>query len=436
MSFFSRMTNWFMGERRSALPLRDPALAEFWGGGSLSSAGLSVTPRTAMANPAFGACVRLLADTIATVPLDFFERKDAESRERAQSHPLYQVMQAPNEWQTGVDFRRHLVTQMLCHGNAYARIVRDGKGAIKSLEPLCAERVAPFRASTGRVWYRYVPEMGPAETIGAGEILHLKGQFPTEDGLKGQSPVDLYRDTIGLAQAQVLYLAKFFNNSAVPKGAIEIPGTLGDKAAEVLRSQWERRHAGAENAHRLAILDGGMKFKELGMSHNDAQVVEQYRESVMAIAAIFGIPPHMIGATEKSTSWGTGIEQQSIGFITFVVRPYYVAIEAALNRALMSAQDRAKYYFEFNADGLLRGDFKSRMDGFALMIQWGIATPNEVRRIMNMAPQPGGDSRLQPLNMAPTEIVKDVLMKNSGTAARALRMLSETLEDQDHERTH
>lgn len=405
-----------------ALRPRDPALADWFGGGGVTATGVNVTPETALRCPAVYASVGLLADTVATIPLDLFRITGPDSSERATDHPLHALMHdRPNDWQTSAELRQDLMTHLCTWGNGYGRIFRRGDGTVRAIEPLYPSRVQPFRRPAGGVAYRYLPESGPQQILMPDEVLHLKRRPFNYDSTRGRSPVELHSETIGLAMAASEYLSRFFGNSAVPKGAIEIPVALTDKSAELLRASWERRHQGLENAHRLAILDGGMKFHELGMSNEDGQVLEIYRHLVAEIAArVYGIPPHLIGETEKSTSWGTGIEQQSIGFVVYFIRPWLVAWEQALNATLLSSESRRTYKFEFNVDGLLRGDFKTRIEGLALMVQWGLATPNEARRLMNLAPLAGGDSRLQPLNMAPADKVLDILLKPSPQATRML----------------
>lgn len=208
------------------------------------------------------------------------------------------------------------------------------------------------------------------------------------------------------------------------------PGaTLTKEQIELVRDQFEMRHAGLANAHRIGVLQGGLDIESLGITNDEAKVIEAYSLSVAQIARVWGIPLHLIGETTKSTSWGTGLEQQSTGFVVYYMRPKFVVWEQALNKALMSSDMRRSFYFEFNVDGLLRGDFKARMEGYALMVQWGLATPNEIRRQMNLPPLEGGDERLHPLNMAPASRIMDVLMRkqaggneqdNADQATRAL----------------
>lgn len=421
------LRRWIGGGERRSSPVhpRDPVLAAWWGNLTSTAAGVSVTPDNALRCPAVKACVGLLADTVATVPLDLFEGTGADARERAVAHPLHRLLHgAPNAWQTSVEFRQHLMAHLCTHNNAYARIRYRGDGLPESLEPLHPGQVFVFRLDGGGHAYRYTDEAGRVETLADDQVLHLRRRPFSRDGLTGVSTVTEHRETIGLALAAAEYLARFFSNSAMPKKGIKMPTPANDATIKTLRESWERHHQGIDNAHKLAIFYGGMEPVDLGMSNVDGQIVELYRNQVAEVARLWGVPLHMIGETDKATSWGTGIEQQSIGFIVYFMRPWFVTWEQALDRALLTPSMRGRFHFEFNADGLLRGDFKSRMDGYALMIQWGLATPNEIRRLMNLPALPGGDSRLQPLNMAPAEKIMDILLKPSAQAVRVLADLT------------
>jgi len=422
MGFLKRLVGLEARGAQVAHP-RDPVLAD-WLATPNTATGLRVTPTEALRCPAVYAPIRLLSGTVSILPLDVFRRTGADTRERDTANPLHDLVHSkPNPWQTSAQFRRLMTERMLGYGKAYARIRNPGLPA--ALEPMHPARVKPFRDRRGALWYRHTPKDGPAETLAAHEVLHLRyGPAEDDEGLDTLSPIELHRETIGLAMAATAYLARFFGNSAVPKGAIEVPAALSDKAAEALRASWERRHQGLENAHRLAILDGGMKFHELGMSNADAQFLESYRHVSSEVASkVFGVPPHLVGDTEKSTSWGSGIEQQSIGYVVHVVQPILEEWEQALDAALLTPDGRRSHFFEFNVDGLLRGDFKTRMEGMAMAVQWGLMTPNEARRLLNLPALEGGDSRLQPLNMAPAEAVLDVLLKPQASAARLLRAM-------------
>lgn len=404
----------------------DPAIREFLlGGYGATVPGITVTPETALRCPAVYAPIRLLAGTISILPAELFLRTANGGRERADALPLYDLIHArPNGWQTSAQFRRLMTERLLGWGNAYARI--RNPGAPSALEPLHPARICPYRASDNRVWYSYQPASGPAETLADDEVLHLRyGPACDDEGLRAESPLRLNRETVALAMAATEYLSRFFANAATPRGVIKVPTTITDpKVRDRMRAQWEERYGGLANAHRIAILDGGMEFQALSMSNQQAQFLELYRQIAVEIASkLFGIPPHMVGDTEKATSFGAGIEQQNIAYVVHTVQPVLEEWEQALDVSLLTAAGRRRMFFEFNVDGLLRGDFKGRMEGYALMIQWGLATPNEVRRWMNLVPLEGGDQRLQPLNMAPADQVMNVLMKSPAQAQRALRML-------------
>jgi HK97 family phage portal protein len=330
------------------------------------------------------------------------------------------------------------------YGNAYARIVPNGEqGFPAALEPMHPDEVRPFRGPNNGIFYRWTPSSGREQILTQGEVLHLKDR-PARRGnpLEGESKVVRHKEAIGRVLATGEYLSRFFSGNAVPKFAIVLPQgqTLDDVQKQKLIEQFMRRHSGVENAWRPAVFDAGMEPKALGVSNDDAQVVQAYEQAVAQIARVWGIPLHLIGETSKVTSWGSGIEHQSIGFVVYYMRPKFVVWEQALNRALMSQETRRRFFFEFNIDGLLRGDFKSRMDGFALMIQWGLATPNEIRRLMNLPPLAGGDERLTPLNMVPASRIMDVLLSKSAgnqqrdadTATSFLTALIQRANGKDH----
>ncbi len=412
----------------------DEKLAELLGIGAATSSGVSITPENARECPEVDACVGLIEDTVATVPLDFFERTGDGERERRDDHPLHELLHdRPNAWQTSCEFRQMMEGWCETHGNAYARIVPGAKGLAGSLEPVPPREMRPFRAS-GNVAYRWSPSDGPQRTLLAHEVLHLKDRPFSRDMLCGQSKVERHKETIGRAIATGEYLSRFFSCGATPKTFLEVPegkAPLTEPQIEEIRAQFEKRHGGIENLRRIGVLNAGLKVNQVGSTNKDSELVETYGLVVAQIARVWGVPLHLIMETSNSTSWGTGIEQQSIGFIVYYMRPKFVRWEQALNAALMSSDMRRRFYFEFNIDGLLRGDFKSRMDAYALMIQWGLATPNEIRKLMNLAPLPGGDDRLMPLNMVPATRIMDVLLKqNAGVPnARAVDIATRALAD-------
>lgn len=410
-------------ERRAAMaaavPPGDPALAQLWGFSAVSPSGVVVSPETYRECPECDACVTLLEDTVATLPLDLYERTGPDQRRRVDEHPLHLLLHdRPNAWQTSAEFRAMLEGFVQGYANAYAEIV-SGPTGIRALEPLHPLQVYPFRTTTGAVAYRYTPYGGSPRTLLQGEVLHIREHPFQRDMIRGASKVERHREAIGRALATGEYLSRFFSNGAVPKTFLvpQAGQQLNETTREELREQFERKHSGLANAHRVGVLPALLDIKQLGVDNEKAQVIEAYRLSVAQVARIFGVPLHLIGdnsQTVGSGAGGTGIEQQSIGFLTYHMRPKLVRWEQALNAALMSAGMAQRFYFEFNVDGLLRGDFKSRMDGYGVMVQWGLASANEIRRRENLPPVEGGDERLIPLNMVPASRIMDVLLKNAG----------------------
>lgn len=407
-------------QRSASYHPRDPALAALFGAGWATATGISVTPDNAMRAPAVAASVRLLTETVSAIPLDLFEVAEDGAMRRATEQPLHGLVHdAPNDWLTSVDWRRRVMNGLLLRGNQYNRVTWAGDGTVVRIDPLPKAGVFPIRAE-GRIFYR-VYERSGSYVLPAMEVLHIRGPFQEGDCIEAQSPVEIGRELIAQSIAAAEYIARFFRNGAVPKAALEIPATVNNETAKRLRDQWDERHAGVENAHRIAIIEGGMKLTSLAISNTDAQTLEIYKQSALEIASrLYGIPPHLSGDIDKQTSWGAGIEQMDIGYVKHVVRPYLVGIEQAMAFTLLTPSGRKRFKFEFNVEGLLRGDFKTRMEGYALLVQWGIATINEVRRRENLPPVEGGDVRMQPLNMAPADRIMDVLLKEPVQAKRAL----------------
>lgn len=415
---------------------RDPALASLLGFGWSTDAGISVTPDNAMRAPAVAASVRLLTETVSTIPLDLFEG-EGDDRKRATDHPVHKLVHdRPNDWLSSTDWRRRKMNGLLLRGNQYNRITWGGDGVARQLDPLPKNGVRPFRGDN-KIWYR-VNERGQSYVLPAMEVLHFRGPFQEGDELEAQSPVQVGKELIAQSIAAASFIARFFQNGAVPKLALEIPGEVTDpETIKKLRERFEERHKGLENAHKLAVTEMGMKLSPISVNNHDAEFLGIYKQSAQEIASrLYGIPPQLSGDIEKQTSWGQGIEQMDIGYVKHVVRPYLVGIEQTLGLALLTEEDRQRYKFEFNVEGLLRGDFKSRMQGYGLMIQWGLATINEIRRRENMPAVEGGDVRLTPLNYAPADRIMDVLLNDPAKATRALKELlkeqTQALEEEDN----
>lgn len=425
------------GEQRGAVTVghpRDPQLAEMFGGGR-TLGGVSVSPTSSMRHSAVYASVGLLSDAIGGLPWEILLKDVGTGGEtRATDHPLWPLLHdAPNLEQTSIEFRQDQVCHLALRGNAYTAIVQNpGTGAIEALWPMHPDRTRPFRYKDGqgvtRVAYDFMPLNGPSMVLTDAEVIHLKRRPFSHDGLRGTSPIDLHRQTIGGAIAADEYGAAVFGNNAQPNGAVTVPGgaRISPEARDMLRESWDEKHRGPRNAARIAILDAGMSFQQIGMTNEQAQYIDSRRYSAVEIARLFGVPPHLIGETDKSTSWGSGIEQLSIAFVVYCLRPWLVLFEQGFKRRLLLPRERTNYTIEMNIDGLLRGDFKTRMDGFATMIQWSIAAPNEIRRLLNLPAMAGGDDRLQPLNMVEASRALEVLLATrTPTGQRAISALAE-----------
>ena len=375
-------------------------------GGSI--AGKTVTERTAMQMTAVYACVRILAESIAGLPLHLY-RYRGEGKEKALDHPLYTLLHdEPNPEMTSFIFRESLMTHLLLWGNAYAQVIRNGKGQVTALYPLLPNRMTVDRDERGQLYYRY--QRGADENGGAkaetvilhpSDILHIPGLG--FDGLVGYSPIAMSKNAIGLAMAAEEYGSKFFANGAAPSGVLETPTLIKDITK--LRDSWNEAYGGSHNAGKVAILEQGVTFKPISMSPQDSQLLETRKYQLDEIARIFRIPPHMIGDLEKATF--SNIENQSLDFVKYTLGPWVSRWEQSLTRALLLPTEKGEMFIRFNVDGLLRGDYKSRMEGYAIGRQNGWMSANDIRELENLDLIPtdaGGDLYLVNGNMLPLEM--------------------------------
>lgn len=383
-------------ERRS-LANPEPWLVDALGGGR-SAAGVSVSAETALRNMTVAACVRILAETTASLPLLVYRRRE-RGKERAPDHPLYRILHdQPNSEMSSFEFRETLMGHLALWGNAYAEIERDGAGRVAALWPLRPDRMAVEREN-GALVYRYRLGGGDEVVLPQRNVLHIRGL--SGDGIVGYSPIRLAREAIGLALATEEFGARFFGSGARPGAVLQHPGKLGDEAQKRLRQSVEDAYSGLSRAHRLMILEEGMTWQQIGIPPEDAQFLQTRSFQVEEIARFYRVPLVLLQHTEKSTSWGTGVEQFMIAFVVHTVRPWLVRWEQAIQRDLLLPGERDTYFAEFLVDGLLRGDAESRYRAYATARQWGWLSANDIRELENMNPIPGGDVYLSPMNMAP-----------------------------------
>ena len=376
----------------------------FFLGGSTS--GKAVTEHSAMQMTAVYSCVRILAEAIAGLPLHLYTYKEDGGKEKALGHPLYLLLHdEPNPEMSSFVFRETLMTHLLLWGNAYAQIIRNGKGEVVALYPLMPNRMTVDRDSSGQLFYSYQMNNSDAPTMKAGtvilkpsDVLHIPGLG--FDGLVGYSPIAMAKNAIGLAIATEEYGAKFFANGATPGGLLEYPGTVKDP--DRVRESWNKGFSGSQNAGKVAILEEGMKYTPISIAPEQAQFLETRKFQINEIARIFRVPPHMVGDLEKSSF--SNIEQQSLEFVKYTLDPWVVRWEQSLSRALFTPEEKKQYFFKFNVEGLLRGDYQSRMNGYATARQNGWMSANDIRGLENLDRIPaeeGGDLYLINGNMLP-----------------------------------
>ena len=381
-------------------PARASPNNSFWGSTysfffGTSSSGKAVNERTALQTTAVYACVRILAETIAALPLHTYQHRPG-GKEKAAEHPLYYLLHSePNPEMTSFVFRETLMGHLLLWGNAYAQIIRDGRGRVVGLYPLLPNKMIVNRNDQGQLYYQYEKD-GFLYILNRHEVLHIPGLG--FDGLIGYSPIAMAKNAIGMAIATEEYGAKFFANGANPGGVLEHPGVVKDPAR--IRESWNAVYQGSGNAHRVAVLEEGMKFQSIGIPPEQAQFLETRKFQINEIARIFRIPPHMIGDLEKSSF--SNIEQQSLEFVMYTLDPWVVRWEQAIQRALFSENEKRQFFMKFNVDGLLRGDYESRMNGYAVGRQNGWLSSNDIRELENLNRIPedaGGDLYLINGNM-------------------------------------
>ena len=373
-----------------------------------STSGKRVTERSAMQMTAVYSCVRILSESIASLPIHVYSYREDGGKEKATDQPLYFLLHdEPNPEMTSFIFRETLMTHLLLWGNAYAQIIRNGKGEIIGLYPLMPNRMSVDRDDKGQLYYEYTltnddaPTMkGSTVRLSPSDVLHIPGLG--FDGLVGYSPIAMAKNAIGLAIATEEYGSKFFANGAAPSGVLEHPGTLKDPAK--IRESWQQTFGGSSNAHKVAVLEEGMKYTPISISPEQAQFLETRKFQLDEIARIFRVPPHMVGDLERSTF--SNIEQQSLEFVKYTLDPWVSRWEQAITRSLFTPDEKKKYFVKFNLDGLLRGDYQSRMNGYAVGRQNGWMSANDIRELENLDRIPeeeGGDLYLINGNMTKLE---------------------------------
>ena len=369
------------------------------------ASGKAVNEQTAMQILTVYACVRVIAETIASLPMNVYEVDKSGAKKIAANHPLqYLLHDAPNEEMTSFTWREQMLTQLLIHGNSYSQIVRNAKTDIVSIYPLLSANMTVDRADDGELTYEYQTSDGETVMLDPYEVLHIPGLG--FDGVMGYSPIALMKSSLGLAIAAEEYGSAFFKNGATPGGVLMHPNRPKDLQA--VRDSWNKAYGGSANSGKVAILYEGMKFERIALPNNEAQFLETRKFETEEICRMYRVPPHMVCDLSHATF--SNIEHSSIDFAVHTIRPWLVRIEQAVNRALLTEREpgkpakSGKYFVKINIDGLMRGDYKSRQEGYAIARQNGWMSADDIRELEDMNPigeENGGNLYLVNGNMVP-----------------------------------
>ena len=391
--------------------------APFLFGQSIS--GKFVNEESALRVAAVYACVRILAESIASLPLHVYEYKKGGGKERAINHRLYHLLHdAPNPEMTSFIFREMLITHLLFYGNTYSFIEKEETGVVKKICPLFSKRMTIERDNNGKIIYRYTPSQSESAYLKTTaqkifepyEILHIPALG--FDGIQGYSPIAVARNAIGVAIATEEFGAKFFENDARPSGILKHPGTI--KNPDKLRDSWQSAFSGV-NHGKTAVLEEGVEYETISIPPDDAQFLDTRKFQISEIARIFRIPPHMLADLERATF--SNITHQSLEFVMYSLMPWLVRLEQGFNKALFRKEERGKFFVKFSVEGLLRGDYETRMKGYAIAIQQGIMSVNEVRELEDFNPlsdEEGGNLHLCNGNMAKLQDAGAAYAKKAG----------------------
>ena len=396
-----------------------------------TTSGNSVTQRSSMQLTAVYACVRVLSEGVASLPLVTYKEKKDGTKVRAVDHPLYYLLHdEPNPEMTSFSFRETLMMHLLLYGNAFAQIIRNGKGDVVALYPLMPDRMKVDRDEHGHIYYEYMKQQDEAATMKTGtvilkpeDVLHIPGLG--FDGLVGYSPIAMAKNAIGMASACEEYGASFFANGASPGAVLEHPGVLKDP--EKVRTAWQEAYGGPHKANRVAVLEEGMKFTPISINPQDAQFLETRKFQIEEIARIFRVPLHLIGDLDHATF--SNIEEQSLEYVQYTLQPWLIRWEQAIQRSLFTPEEKKTMFCRFNVDGLLRGNYQSRMQGYSIGIANGFMSVNDVRALeqMDLIPdEEGGNTYMVNGTMTP--------LRNIGAAYGLDGQEKQDQEDHDDEK--
>ena len=371
-------------------------LANLVSGAGSSASGPSVTETTAMRVSAVYACVALIAGAISTLPMPVYTRT-AEGREQTE-HPYFWLLnEQPNDDISAAVFWEYLVSSRLFYGDCFAEILRTSfrSSQVRGFLPHHPNRVQPFRDTKGNLFYRITPLIGAQYIVPPDDMIHVPSLG--FDGLRSPSPITYAaRQAVGTSLSADEFNSRFFTNGARPDFALKAPGNLSADQANMIRATWGEKHGGVANSHLPAVLTGGMEIQQLSLSAADSQILATSMFQVEQIARVLGVPPHMIGHTDKSTSWGAGVENMGRGFVKFTLKRDLVKFEQEFNRKLWPIRERL--FVRFDLADIERGDLKSENEALRIALgragEPGWMTADEVRKAKNLPPKGGAANEL------------------------------------------
>lgn len=360
--------------------------------GSTSASGLvgnsAISDERALQVATVWACVRLISTVTATLPLDVFKITKDGDEKIGNTHALARLLRrSPNRFMTSVEFRECMTMQLCFYGNAYAHIERNSFGDVISLNPLLSANM-DVRLEKGQIIYRYTKD-GKYADFKKHEVFHLKG-FGF-NGLVGLSPIAFACKTAGVAISMEDHQKEFYANGAKTPKILKTGGATLDKTQRTQLEQNFKEIAEGPVNKRLWILEAGFDTADIGVSPQDAEQMAARKFQVSELARFFGVPPHLVGDVEKTTSWGSGIEQQNLGFLQYTLQPYLIRWEQAIQAWIVNESEKETVYVKHNVEGLLRGDSTARASFMSTMVNNGLMTVNEARKLDNRPPLPGGD---------------------------------------------
>ena len=382
-------------------------------GGMISATGLHVTTADALTVPGIAACIQVLTEDLAKVPLELYRKTSSGTRQKATDHPLYALLKGhPAPWLSSFAWRRALLHNALAHGNGFSRAWRTERGTVEKITLLKHGQTNVRWASDGEPFFDLNSGGGTETGLSWQDVIHIPYRGTTDrgsgGGIMGISPIQQNKETIALALAAERFAAKFFANGARPSVVLEYDKKLpNDDVAARIRAGIERAYSGVDNAFKIAILELGMKLKEFSSNPSDSQLTETRKEQAIQCCTMYGVPPHKIGILDRATN--NNIEHQGIDYVTGPVSSLAECAQSALETACLSPTERETYYIEFNLDGLMRGDLHSRYRAYAIGRQWGWLSADDVRSRENMddLPDDQGKTYLTPLNMVPADTEPD-----------------------------